>query len=334
MNKRFIPAAKQCAALLTAAVMIFGTASIAFAADDSAEPETPSSSAAERPVAKKRDVSSSSEAKQPTAKKRTGSSSGKESKSAAADWEYGQLGGNARGVYRTLVDGLTAMKTSISVGSQVSSEDMNSIVELVKKNHPELFWISYDSVGISTQNGKSTWTFPVYSAFRSGGKLDTAAIKKVQESLSAVVKAVGRRENDYETAKAINDYLASNVKYSYDYSNYNVYEVTGSLAGSSSACEGFAKGFKYLCDKLGVECIVVAGKGILNGRTYDHAWNYVQLGGKWYLVDSTWNSLGSGKEKWFLLGSNSTVGGLTLLRSHAPYTPGDYPALSEADYAA
>ncbi len=334
MRKRFMPAAKRCAALLSAAVMLLGTASIALAADDSAESEASASSAVERPTAKKRDVSSSSQAERPTARKRTDTSSGKNAATAAEDWEYGRLSASARSVYRTLVNGLTSMKTSIAVSSSVSSEDMNSIVELIKKNNPELFWISYDSVSVSTVNGRSTWIFPVYSAFRSDGKLDTAAIKKVQESLSATVKAVGRRENDYETAKAINGYLASNVKYSYDYGNYNVYEVTGSLAGSSSACEGFAKGFKYLCDQLGVNCIVVSGKGILNGRTYDHAWNYVQLDGKWYLVDSTWNSLGSGTEKWFLLGANSTVGGLTLLRSHAPYTPSDYPTLSEADYAA
>lgn len=47
-------------------------------------------------------------------------------------------------------------------------------------------------------------------------------------------------------------------------------------------CEGYARAFKIVCDKLGIPCILGCGN--------NHMWNYVQDdAGNWYGVDPTWN---------------------------------------------
>ena len=48
-------------------------------------------------------------------------------------------------------------------------------------------------------------------------------------------------------------------------------------------CEGYSKGFQYLCDMGGVECYIVTGK--MNGGA--HMWNIAVLDGKSYHVDVT-----------------------------------------------
>ena len=51
-------------------------------------------------------------------------------------------------------------------------------------------------------------------------------------------------------------------------------------------CEGYARAFKLVCDRLSIPCLLISGTG--NGE--DHMWNYVRMeDGLWYGVDVTWN---------------------------------------------
>lgn len=55
-------------------------------------------------------------------------------------------------------------------------------------------------------------------------------------------------------------------------------------------CEGFAKAFKFLCDKIGLECWVVSGKGSSSIGAGPHAWNIVRINGYYHHVDVTWDN--------------------------------------------
>lgn len=68
-----------------------------------------------------------------------------------------------------------------------------------------------------------------------------------------------------------------------DYSRwYNVYTSYGALVQKRAVGEGFALAMKLLCDRLGVECIVV--RGMMN--SVNHAWNIVKLeNGSFYHLD-------------------------------------------------
>lgn len=49
----------------------------------------------------------------------------------------------------------------------------------------------------------------------------------------------------------------------------------------SPVCEGYAKSFKVLCDRINVPCITVSSN--------THMWNMVLLDNAWYFVDCTWD---------------------------------------------
>lgn len=97
-------------------------------------------------------------------------------------------------------------------------------------------------------------------------------------------------------------------------------------------CEGYARAFKLVCDKLKIPCVLVSGAG--------HMWNYVQVDingngtAKWYLLDATWDdptgganegSDKSGNENWnyFLL---SQAGDTAASKQHSPSPVGKYRA--------
>ncbi|MBQ8303559.1 MAG: hypothetical protein IJX79_01215, partial [Clostridia bacterium] len=60
------------------------------------------------------------------------------------------------------------------------------------------------------------------------------------------------------------------------------------LVWGYTVCEGYARTMKYLCRKLGIECLIVTG----TSKNEQHMWNMVRLDDEWYHIDSTWNDPG------------------------------------------
>ena len=75
------------------------------------------------------------------------------------------------------------------------------------------------------------------------------------------------------------------------YYNENAWELIWVFDGNSNTnvvCEGYAKAFKYLCDRAGLECYTVSGN--MYGGTGGgggHMWNIVVVNGERLLVDVT-----------------------------------------------
>ena len=63
--------------------------------------------------------------------------------------------------------------------------------------------------------------------------------------------------------------------------NERVYTSYGAFVDGNIVCQGYALAFKVLMDRAEVPCCFVKNSG--------HAWNMVQLDGKWYHVDTTWD---------------------------------------------
>ena len=156
----------------------------------------------------------------------------------------------------------------------------------------------------------------------------------------------------YERLLTAHDWLTHHNCYNYYYlqgygqsqigdtpwSAYSAME--GNADRESPVCEGYARAFKVLCKGMGVPCILMSGVVTdENGNTGGHMWNYVQMEDeKWYVVDVTWDDptvwqyydqavTGFESHDWFLLGSESPIGGgLTLIESHPEQWFNTYPS--------
>ena len=105
--------------------------------------------------------------------------------------------------------------------------------------------------------------------------------------------------------------------------------LAGSYGTSGPVCEGYARAFKVLCDRVGIPCILTEGYAKTSHvQPQLHMWNYVQVDGSWYAVDVTWNDpIVSGKEHvvetgyesdtYLLIGANTRVwGARTFSQTH------------------
>ena len=89
--------------------------------------------------------------------------------------------------------------------------------------------------------------------------------------------------SDYDIALWLHDWLTQNANYDYTYSHYS---ADGVLCGGTGVCDSYSKAYLFLLREAGIPAIRITNDG--------HAWNAVQLDGKWYNVDCTWDDPGEG----------------------------------------
>ena len=147
--------------------------------------------------------------------------------------------------------------------------------------------------------------------FSSKEQVDSA-IAQLEQVKNSIIQ--NRTGNTYNDIKMVHDYLVDNLSYDTSISKPHIYNIYGALINKEAVCEGYARAFKYLLDNMDIPCILVVGKATnTQGKSENHAWNYVQSNGTWYAVDTTWDDpvvVGGGtvsqssKYKYFMKNAN------------------------------
>ena len=84
---------------------------------------------------------------------------------------------------------------------------------------------------------------------------------------------------------AVHDYLVKNCVYGFPEKQQDAYDAYGVLVSHKAVCDGYAEAFFMLMTCLDIPCDIVVGTA--DGDL--HAWNQVELNGKWYNIDLTWD---------------------------------------------
>ncbi|MGN0683949.1 MAG: transglutaminase domain-containing protein [Oscillospiraceae bacterium] len=98
-------------------------------------------------------------------------------------------------------------------------------------------------------------------------------------------------KNSVYDKEALEDAEKNDFKKTENNPHEDAFNTYGILVDGKGVCMSYAYSYRLLCDLAGVDCIVTTG--YLNGNL-PHAWNMVNLDGKWYEVDCTNNAVNSG----------------------------------------
>ena len=159
------------------------------------------------------------------------------------------------------------------------------------------------------------------------------ALKALEAANQIAASATG---SDYDKIKYFKDKICELV--TYDNNAYkdmasgkikagsNPWQMISVFDNNSSTnvvCAGYAKAFKYLCDKAGIPCILINGDVQFKGTSREaHLWNVVTIDGKNYIVDVTncdTNSVGA-PSKLMLVGAIGSIEeGYTDLNTETKY---------------
>ena len=106
--------------------------------------------------------------------------------------------------------------------------------------------------------------------------------KKIIYSINKIIET-NKKESILDTIYAIFMFIASNI--SYDEEGIENQNLIGPLFHHKAGCEGYSKLFKQVLSLLGIESIIVSGRG--NKENGGHVWNQVKIENKWYNADVT-----------------------------------------------
>ena len=210
-------------------------------------------------------------------------------------------------------DYLTAWEDAVSAVRQGLESRQNSIVVAfaTEEHRDQLEWDilqeALSHTGEPTQGDYLRWQLGGYrlstSQYSAGGRYYLTITYKPryyttaeqETQLDAAVKNVLDQldvydATDYEKVCAVYDYICNNVEYDYEGlatpENKLIYTAYAALINGKSVCQGYANLFYRLMLELDVDARIVTGIG----NDGAHGWNIVQLDGKYYNLDATWDA--------------------------------------------
>ena len=93
----------------------------------------------------------------------------------------------------------------------------------------------------------------------------------------------------------IHRFLTANVRYAPYPSDDECHSIVGALLRGVCVCEGFAKAYKMMCDRLKIASVVVMGVAEdADGHRENHMWNITRIDGVTAHTDVTWDAAGYG----------------------------------------
>ncbi len=282
---------------------------------------------------------------------------------------YSQLGENGKIIYEKLYENKENLKTgtytiqfgnafydilSQENGSDKLQEEYQTAIEAFTYDNPDVFYIDVTKMYINIETIQKIFSTK-YNVYINSAKDPTYLLdgftskEQIDQSESQVIAVKNQilnqiaGKNDIEKMKYIHDYLVDTIEYDQTFAEKNIYNIYGALVSKTCVCEGYAKASQYLLNEAGLENIIITGTATnSDGKTENHAWNYVNIDEKWYAIDTTWDDpiiVGEGKltntirYRYFLKGSS------TMNKNHfisTKFTSGgqdfEFPKLSITDY--
>ena len=246
---------------------------------------------------------------------------------------YNQLNGSAKSMYNSLEKNIGYLKNGyksidLDINTETAGDSFQSAWDAFELDHPDLFYVETTNLNLLTKTttgifGSVKYEYVIqpkdnasYFTRTFGSEQEVEqAITRVEAIANNIASEANTKNSRYEKVKYVHDYIVENAHYDQEDTADNS-TIYGLLVNNAAICEGYAKGFKYLMDKLNIPCVIVYGEGIASdGSSEYHAWNEVQMeDGIWYAIDSSWDDpiiIGSGrltdeyKYKYFLVGSEN-----------------------------
>lgn len=178
----------------------------------------------------------------------------------------------------TIVEGVKNFETTIDVsGCDATAQEVIDTFASIFNTNPAM--TNLDGNIQCDYKGDKATVIRVGYVQTSAGSVEKAQ-NEADKVLETIVNTAKTKGGKVEQAKYVHDYLINNSEYDYTYKATTMYDL---LVNGKGTCNSYSMVFKSAMDKLGVECIIVA----LSDNS--HAWNQINVDGKWYNIDVTWD---------------------------------------------
>ncbi|MDR0975175.1 MAG: hypothetical protein LBL80_05735 [Ruminococcus sp.] len=190
---------------------------------------------------------------------------------------WNQLSSAEQDLYAKLVTAAENFDTRTIEASNLDYATKQKVFFLVFNMEPQLFWID---------TGADVTPYGIglnYIATQ-----DEAAImqQEIDNTTAGIMRQASQYNNVFNKLLVFYNYIVLNNDFLLSGTAATCGIENGLRPGTEGIqCNGYAKTMQYLCDIAGIECLTIPG---MNAHDSTHAWNKIEIAGKWYNMDATW----------------------------------------------
>ncbi|BBI31351.1 transglutaminase domain-containing protein [Cohnella abietis] len=153
-------------------------------------------------------------------------------------------------------------------------DTLNAAVQSDDYMHYTVKTFGYDAT-IEDDTANITFQFTYWETLAQTNEVKKIVAKTLDQILT-------RGMNDHQKVKAIHDWIVTRVAYDTRLIAHSAYD---GLVNGKTVCQGYAVLTYEMMNQAGIPVKIVEG----TSRGIAHTWNLVQLDGKWYHLDTTWD---------------------------------------------
>lgn len=192
-------------------------------------------------------------------------------------------------LYDEIVESYLQFKPDLSTSlNTLTTEELHKTFKYVILDHPEIFWIDKYASSNFYDNVLTNKKIKLYYYYSEKEALK--AQNSIQEKVDSIIQEAKTKSTDRDKIKFVHDKLIEIGTYT-DYNIKNEGEFQSYLSifqDGKTVCSGFAYGFKYIMDNLGIRSIIIADINEEPG-VESHIWNMVIIDDHLYNLDITYD---------------------------------------------
>lgn len=200
---------------------------------------------------------------------------------------YASLNENQQRIYRMILPAVRdCVAGQIGLGNCLDNalNDLSVAFFAVSYDYPEIYWMpkhyrystiaSYFSISFEDENDS------LYLFSREEIAADT---EEFEDAVTRITDKIDPGMSDFEKEEILIRELCKRARYTEE-GDKTLYSAYGALVNGEAVCEGYARAFQLLCNRVSIPCKLVVGESQGEG----HMWNLVQIENNWYHMDPTW----------------------------------------------
>lgn len=167
---------------------------------------------------------------------------------------------------------------------ELSQSNADKVYLAVYFDNPELFWMNSNYKYTENKNYVS-----ISLEYKNTKEEAEALTDSLNKKVNELIEESQKYSTAFEKEKFFHDYICLNTVY--DESTLGNFGGTAyyPLLNGKAICEGYARAMQLLLDKAGIENYLIVGDATSDGTTEAHMWNIVNINGKNYHLDVTWD---------------------------------------------
>ncbi len=228
------------------------------------------------------------------------------------DYYYLELDSTQKKAYTAIRESIYTFPSQIEIPA-TESGSLSNVLDALLCDDPYLFM--FDSGSLMTA-GKRNYFVPDYLM---GIEKYEQIREKVNMAADAMLDGLPDSD-DFDKELFVHDAIINSCVYS-DEDITSESSVEGVFVKKKAKCSGYARAFKLLLEKAGIESVLIHGTATdYDGKTVQHMWNAVKLDGSWYFTDITWDDPVSEDGTQFCRHTFFNMNSAMLNRTHSEYS--------------